>query len=48
MILMILLINIANVKASEFYRSQIVDLLLECYMDEQYDHIFQMKVLDEN
>ncbi|ENQ5030580.1 hypothetical protein ACEPBM_003529 [Vibrio cholerae] len=39
--------KLANVKASEFYRSQIVDLLLECYMDEQYDHIFQMKVLDE-
>ncbi|EPA0533108.1 hypothetical protein [Vibrio diabolicus] len=40
--------KLANVKASEFYRSQIVDLLLECYTDEQYDHIFQMKVLDEN
>ncbi|MDF2186210.1 hypothetical protein O1O06_15830 [Grimontia hollisae] len=40
--------KLANVKASEFYSSKIVDLLLGSYTDEQYDHIFQMKVLDES
>lgn len=39
--------KLANIKASEFYESKIVDLLVECHNDEQYDHIFQMKVLDE-
>lgn len=36
-----------NIKASEFYNSEIVDLLIETFKSEEYDHIFQMKVYDE-
>lgn len=40
--------KLTNVKASEFYKSDIVGLLLQCHDNKAYDHIFQIEVEDEN
>lgn len=37
-----------NIKSSEFYKSEIVTLLIENYTSDEYSHIFQMKVKSEN
>ncbi len=38
---------LANVKASEFHQSRIVELLLETFTSDEHSHIFQIKVKDE-
>lgn len=37
-----------NIRSSEFYKSEIVTLLIENYTSDEYSHIFQMKVKSEN
>ncbi|PSU36562.1 hypothetical protein [Photobacterium phosphoreum] len=40
--------KLKDVKASEFYKSKLVDDLLETYLDEQYNHIFQVMIHNED
>ncbi|MBY3672069.1 MULTISPECIES: hypothetical protein [Vibrio] len=40
--------KLSNIKASEFFNSELVKLLRETFEDEQYSHLFQMKVCNES
>ena len=40
--------KLTDVKASEFYKSDIVSLLIECHNNKDYNHIFDIEIENEN